>query len=275
MIEPYTVALTSCGRFDLLEQTLDSLLPHLEGPLAKIVIAEDSGSFEVESVVRKYEHTEIKFEIMVNTSPLGHIRSIDRLYSNIDTEWIFHCEDDWEFFSDRFIADSFAILKEIDSCSMVNLRSVSNLRRPQSPPIDHTSTGVSYQVLRASYGPLAGLNLNPGLRRMRDYRIVGPYASYGQWTNERRVAQVYFKLGYRMAFLTKPAVRHLGGNRRIPDQRTRLAGSRRSQKLKRSVLKRVERLRLKLKGENNPFEIAKNRFGKARPSMNRWVNFNQ
>ncbi len=59
MIEPYTVALTSCGRFDLLEQTLDSLLPHLEGPLAKIVIAEDSGSFEVESVVRKYEHTEI------------------------------------------------------------------------------------------------------------------------------------------------------------------------------------------------------------------------
>jgi len=31
VMEPYTVMLTSCGRFDLLELTLASLLPRLEG----------------------------------------------------------------------------------------------------------------------------------------------------------------------------------------------------------------------------------------------------
>ncbi len=30
-IEPYTMAITSCGRFDLLERTLTTLLPRLEG----------------------------------------------------------------------------------------------------------------------------------------------------------------------------------------------------------------------------------------------------
>ncbi len=66
MIQPYTVALTSCGRFDLLAQTLASLLPRLEGPLAKIVIIEDSGSSEVKTVVWKFVHAGIKFEILIN-----------------------------------------------------------------------------------------------------------------------------------------------------------------------------------------------------------------
>ena len=35
MMEPYSVALTSCGRFDLLERTLASLLPRLDGPPEK------------------------------------------------------------------------------------------------------------------------------------------------------------------------------------------------------------------------------------------------
>ena len=42
-MEPYTAALTSFGRFDLLERTLRSLLPRLDGPLARVLIGEDSG----------------------------------------------------------------------------------------------------------------------------------------------------------------------------------------------------------------------------------------
>ena len=53
-MEPYTVALTSCGRFDLLEQTLRSLLPRLDGPLAGILIAEDSGDERIYDVVRQF-----------------------------------------------------------------------------------------------------------------------------------------------------------------------------------------------------------------------------
>jgi len=29
---------------------------------------------------------------------IGQIKSIDKAYSMVDTEYIFHCEDDWEFY---------------------------------------------------------------------------------------------------------------------------------------------------------------------------------
>ena len=53
-MEPYTVAVTSCGRFDLLERTLRSLLPRLDGPFAGILIAEDSGDERIYDVVRQF-----------------------------------------------------------------------------------------------------------------------------------------------------------------------------------------------------------------------------
>ena len=80
-MEPYTVAVTSCGRFDLLERTLGSLLPRLEGPVAKLVITEDSGDPAVHDVIRRFSGGGLKFEVLVNERPLGLIRSIDRLYS--------------------------------------------------------------------------------------------------------------------------------------------------------------------------------------------------
>ena len=272
MIEPYTVALTSCGRFDLLEQTLDSLMSRLEEPLAKVIIIEDSGNSAVETVVRKFAH-KTNFEILINTPSLGQLRSIDRLYSNIDTEWIFHCEDDWEFYSDGFISDSFAILKEVDSCSMVNLRSTQCLRRPQTVPINVTSGGVRYQVLRSENEPWAGVHFNPGLRRLKDYRIIGPYADFGKWADEKRISQCYIELGYRVACLVEPKVRHLGEFRTVPDSSTIVSGNKQIRKLKKLTLKRIERLRLDLKGGNEPFAMAKHRFEKVRAEMDKWVNF--
>ena len=113
-MEPYTVALTSCGRFDLLEQTLRSLLPRLDGPVAEILIAEDSGDARVHDVVRQFGDAYGRIEVIFNDPPLGQAKSIDRLYARIGTDWIFHCEDDWEFHAGGFIGKSFAILKEFD-----------------------------------------------------------------------------------------------------------------------------------------------------------------
>ena len=116
-MEPYTVVLTSCGRFDLLERTLTSLLSRLTGPLAGIVLIEDSGDPAVHDVVSRFGG----IEVIVNDPPLGQIKSIDRAYSRVETEWIFHCEDDWEFCRDGFIEESFDILKEFERFSTVKL----------------------------------------------------------------------------------------------------------------------------------------------------------
>ena len=217
-MEPYTVALTSCGRFDLPERTIGSLLPRLEGSVAKLVVTEDSGDPAVHDVIRRFSGSGLKFEVLVNEQRIGLIRSIDRLYSRVETEWIFHCEDDWEFFSDGFIERSFAVLKESDRYSMVGLRSTSEFAPGYVGLRLATRSGVAYHVADPAVArAFAGLSFNPGLRRMRDYRIVGPYADFRALARESRVARCYLALGYRMAYLAEPAVRHIGDERHVPD----------------------------------------------------------
>ena len=177
-MEPYTVALTSCGRFDLLDRTLRSLLPRLDGPPAHVLIAEDSGDRGILDVVRRLDGQGAKIEAVVNDPPLGQVKSIDRLYSRIETEWVFHCEDDWEFFSDGFIEKSFVILKQFDRFSMVSLVDPAKLegRRDYFLPGPLAHSGVRYFAVNPAESIWTGLSFAPGLRRMRDYRIAGPYA---------------------------------------------------------------------------------------------------
>jgi hypothetical protein len=35
------------------------------------------------------------FDVIVNKKRMGQLFSIDKAYSVVDTEYIFHCEDDW------------------------------------------------------------------------------------------------------------------------------------------------------------------------------------
>lgn len=62
-MESRTIALAPCGGFGILERMQNSILPRSEGPLRQI-------------------------------------KNIDRLYSRVKTEWVSHCEDDWEFFGE-------------------------------------------------------------------------------------------------------------------------------------------------------------------------------
>ncbi len=121
MKEPYTIALTSCGRFDLLEKTLDSLIPRLESLPKKILIIEDSGNYEVENVLGRFRTRDLSIETIINKERIGQVRSIDKLYSSIQTDWVFHCEDDWEFIDSGFLHNSYLLMKKYDSCSTVNL----------------------------------------------------------------------------------------------------------------------------------------------------------
>ena len=47
--------------------------------------------------------TKIEKKIIYNDVNIGQCKSIDKAYELVDTEYIFHCEDDWEFTSPNFI----------------------------------------------------------------------------------------------------------------------------------------------------------------------------
>ena len=215
-MEPYTVALTSCGRFDLLEWTCSC--PGWTGRLRGVLVVEDSGDPRVRDVIGQFTGYFGKIDVIINDPPLGQVKSIDRLYHAIETEWIFHCEDDWEFFADEFVEESFIILKEFDCFSMVNLADFNG--REEFLPGPLSFSGVRFFaldpfIMDRSFRPLAGLSFNPGLRRMRDYRIIGPYRNVG--VTERLVSNCYQKLGFSHAALAAPACRHLGYGRHLHD----------------------------------------------------------
>ena len=87
-MQPYTVALTSCGRFDLLKRTLHSFLLRLDGPLKSILIADDSGEDAggLDRVIENFKSDDAPIHAVVNDPPIGQVASMDRLYGLVDTD---------------------------------------------------------------------------------------------------------------------------------------------------------------------------------------------
>ena len=96
-MEEVTLVITSCGRFDLLKRTLDSFFEKNTYPIKKIIITEDSTEGKkLENLISQYEN-KYNFCLIINETREGQLKSIDKAYNEVDTEYIFHCEDDWEF----------------------------------------------------------------------------------------------------------------------------------------------------------------------------------
>ncbi|SEA01047.1 glycosyltransferase family 2 protein [Rubrimonas cliftonensis] len=238
MIAPYTVVLTSCGRFDLLEPTIVSLVATLDAPPADFIVIEDSGDEAVREIVRRAAP---EARVIVNETRLGQMRSIDRAYAEVGTDWAFHCEDDWEFGRPGYLTESFALLRAFPQFSMVGLRAQAELNPLVRSAAVEEAEGVRFFRLDPALHPeYFGYSFNPGLRRMADLRALGPLAGVGgeedvSWTMKRR--------GLHMVNLADPAVRHIGWERHVDDPTTRAKARKLGQRLARSFRKRIKRLR--------------------------------
>ncbi len=245
----YSVVITSCGRFDLLRATLASLLPHLEVPPEKIIVVEDSCDRAVEDVVAEFDGA---FEVLVNPSKLGQIASIDRAYQRVETPFIFHCEDDWEFFRGGFITELARLLDAESTVSMIGLRPRAELNPlVRNLPMESTATVQFFRYDPALHPEYFGYSFNPGLRRLADYRKLGPFAPLG---HEPDVSYAFKKAGFRMAGLENPAVRHIGWGRHIDDPYQPRRSRTFAQRLRKSIGKRLKRMgRMAASPSNNRF----------------------
>src|SRR5271166_2504486 len=95
MNKEITLCLTSCNRFDLLQQTLDSFFSLNTHPINRFLITEDSGNVEMQKKI--LDNYGSKVELIFNAVNKGPYHSIDYMYSQVKTDYIFHCEDDWIF----------------------------------------------------------------------------------------------------------------------------------------------------------------------------------
>lgn len=217
-----TICLTSCGRFDLLEKTISSLVSYWDGlPPAEFLIHEDSGKLPNDLAIDLnrflQRHWKIKADWIVSNR-LGQVHAIDSLYTRVTTPYIFHCEDDWEFYQSGFIADSKQVLEMDSDIYTVWLRHPSDRNNhPVLNGVRLTPGNVRFQEMATGWRKVwHGMTWNPGLRRLSDYRAAGHFENFCQWDNSNHIKaemqfnEKYKALGFKAATLCRGFVKHIG-----------------------------------------------------------------
>lgn len=200
----YSVVLTSCGRFDLLRRTVESFLQFADILPTQFIVVEDTGDDKVRDVLAGLD---APFEFVINRQRLGQAAAIDVGYARVNTPYVFHCEDDWEFFRTGFIAESFILLDALPQASTVMLRGRDGHRKLRHLPAEELD-GVKFFRAHPKFDKFHfGYGYNPGLRRMKDYQRIMPLAGIGK---ESEVSFVFLRLGFASAYLEIPAVCHIG-----------------------------------------------------------------
>lgn len=210
-----SLVITSCDRFDLLEETLRSFFSFNTFPLEEIIIIEDSGN---ENGLRKMlnKFPNYNFTVLINKNKLGQLKSIDRAYSFVKSEYIFHCEDDWKFNKNSFIERSLEILEENPKILSVWIRDInefSGVSFSDEIFLSKTKGVDTEEKYKLVYSEI--LSFNPSLRRVKEYQDIGNYSQFQSKCFETEISNFYVKNNYVSAILLNPYVEHLGWHRRV------------------------------------------------------------
>lgn len=223
-----TVVITSCGRQDLLEKTIESFLEFNTYPIRRLVVVEDGGRAANASLAERFRKAAIEW--LGTGSRLGQVAAIDFAYASVDSEYIFHCEDDWQFVAPGFVEKSLAILRENAQILQVSLRALDDTNKHPILSATLLTGGVPYRLLQPDFhsrdwGTWHGFSWNPGLRRLREYQLIGSFGAFDgsrgrkPYEIEREASNFYLDNGFLVAILAdndgSGYVRHLGWGRHI------------------------------------------------------------
>ena len=216
-----TAVITSCGRLDLLKKTIHSFNRYNTFHISHMIVIDDSGDklehWKMQVYLDRIDFSNIyKVKFIANEENIGQVRSIDKAYSEVTTPYIFHCEEDWEFYKHGFLEKSLEVLKADEKIITVWLRELTDTNTHPYDPTVYTANQVQYHLLSLNFQNIwHGFTWNPGLRRKSDYDLIKPFIQYGEGQEaaiaECHVGQEYKNLGFRGAILTEGAVRHAGG----------------------------------------------------------------
>lgn len=216
-----TIVLTSCNRPQLLDKTLETFVKYNTYPIYQTIIIDDSGALYCNTEICK-KYKQLNITEIYNVKNIGQIASIDKAYAMVKTDWIFHCEEDWEFLEYGFIEKSMKILKSdnTDKIFTVWLRPHNDT---SGHPIIKDTLGRGYYEMSRDYLTVndclwRGITLNPGLRKTLMCMKFHPYMKHCKilldYTkiNEYSLNDLYGNDGYYAVILDKESghVKHIG-----------------------------------------------------------------
>lgn len=216
-IQPITVLVTSCGRFDLLQKTIDSFLKLSKYPIERIIIHEDSGDERIRKFYLNDLNNLVAYSpILLESKKIGQAKALDYLLRECETEYYFSTEDDWEYLGNpNFIEDSLKVMTAEPSVNHVWIRD----------PLDHKHpllkmekiNGVYVREVSKNYiHTWGGFSHNPGLKRKSDWLKMFPNG-FAEFKDELACNNHVVKNhNYKAVSLNNWAVRHIGWGRHTP-----------------------------------------------------------
>lgn len=227
-----TTVLTSCGRFDLLAETVNSFLQHFDTD--QLVIAEDAGKPEAAAAfARAFPAVDMR----VNLPKLGQLRSIDKLYATLQAPYVLHLEDDWAFTRSVDLDSVIAFLEARPDISVVCVahRLFDAKYAKGAHRISHG--GIDYLVWDLEAHPKwFSYSFNPSVARLDLWRQVGPFASF---VTEEALSLFLKQRGMRIAMVVPGIADHIGDHRHADDPFQPKRAKTFLSRLKRSVAKRL------------------------------------
>jgi hypothetical protein len=198
---------------------MDSFLENCldKGLISRWLVCDDHSSNEdIVEMKRRYPFLEI-----IKSPGRGQAASINHLFSQVETEWFFHCEDDWLFIKkDNFLQKLFDVAFDDYWIKNVTLRYwTGNLVKSKK------TRGLAYNVhqyIPDQYAKAVwekndckwyGYTLNPGLQHKPTVDKLGKYnieynINSRFW--DRPPAVKYLTLGFKRANLLDKYIEHIG-----------------------------------------------------------------
>jgi len=204
-----TIIMTSCDRWDLFTQTLDSFFKLNTYPYVAFHVHNDSVKAIPKEIKERYKDKNITWH---EGTKRGLSAAWDYLVALVETEYFFNLEDDWLFYEGgniRFIEQSFRL---IDYCDQVWIRSELDHMHGLSKR-QFLLNAVNYRdVLKTK--DWCGFTFNPSLRKKSKWLSWFPKGISGidEIDLSRELMDEY------LAFSLKDgACRHIGGGRHTID----------------------------------------------------------
>lgn len=195
MSKEVTVFITSCGRPKLLRRTIESFVKYNTYPIKEVILCEDSGVKGIVDFAKDIFPYPVIF--CYNDVRSGQMKTIERYTPLIKTPYVFHLEDDYEFFDYGFIELSFKIMDSDKNIAQVLLEeSQYNYNK------EDINNPLCYKLVCKGYHneTLSCFSWRPSLRKIEIQKLRMPYQP---WDDEYTIQLLMNKLGYYSVISTE------------------------------------------------------------------------
>lgn len=202
-----TLTLTIGKRPDMLAQTLDSLLSRTN--FVNIIAINDFGDDATNRVFTKFCP---RGQLINPELSSGHHAAIDRLYRDLHTPYVFHCEDDWLFERTPDLDSAVTLLSSDQRISSVCFRQIQDFDLEPSllEQLQTTKSGsLEYYRLDGLHEQWHGYTFNPHLIKSQTLTTIKRFSNFKK---ERHVSRLLRQKGKHVAYLHPGSCRHIGAD---------------------------------------------------------------